>query len=207
MRTIHFPVGVPLRLLKRLVALGLVLVGFGSLLLLTDPKKMQAVFSEPQGPFVLGVVLIALGVSISVVGAAGLILRASWQLSSIEVESSGSKVTGATVTTKRGDLLTIRLGLKALKASTVREARCALVVEEKASSGSTRAQRIYESVAEDATVKGQALQAGKKLSCTFEQRLPVDVEPSSDRRFWAIEVEVRADGAPDFLHRQPLTVA
>ena len=69
------------------------------------------------------------------------------------------------------------------------------------------ARRIYENVAQDATVKGQALQAGKALSCTFEQRLPVDVEPSSDRCFWAVEVEVRAEGAPDFLHRQPLTVA
>jgi len=184
-KTIYFPEGVPLRLLKRLVVLGPVLIACGSLLLLSDSEALQAVFSDPQGLFVLSVVLIAVGASMGVIGAAGVVLRASWKLLSMKIERNGSEVLLDAASVKQGDHLTIRLDLKALRASTVREARCILLVEEKTASGSTHGRRIYESVAEDSTVKGQTLRAQRKLSCTFEQRLPVDVEPSSDRRFRA----------------------
>ena len=207
MKTIYFPEGVPLRLLRRLVVLGPVVIAGGSLLLLSDSEALQPVFSDPQGQLVLGVVLIVVGALMGLVGAAGLILRASWKLLSMTIERGGSEVLAETATVERGQHLTVRLNLKALRELTLREARCTLLVEEKPTVGSTHSRRIYEGVVEDTAVKGRSLRAKKKLSCTFEQRVPVNVEPSSERRFWAIEVEVRAKGAPSFLHRRPLTVA
>jgi hypothetical protein len=206
-KTIYFPEGVPLRLLKRLVVLGPVLIACGSLPLLIDPEALQHIFSDQQGPFVLGAVLITLGVSMSVIGAVGLVLRESWKLLSMKIEHNGSEVLAETGQVTRGDHLAIRLELKALKASTVQEARCRLLVEEKRTSGSKHSRSVYENVVEDRSVKGQTLRAQKKLSCTFEQPIPLDVEPSSNRCFWSIEVEVGAKGAPRFLHRQSLTVA
>jgi hypothetical protein len=206
MKTIYFPEGVPLRLLKRLVILGPALIGLGVFLLSVDSKRFESIIRDPQGQLVLGVVLITLGVLMGVIGTAGSLLRVSWRLLSMTVEHEGSEI-GVETPVKPGTHLAIRLELKALKDLKVSEARCRLLAEEKATPGSSHTRRIYENVVEDSAVKERALRGQKKLSCRFEQRVPVDVEVSSDWCFWSIEVEVAAKGAPRFWHKHPLTVA
>lgn len=206
MKTIYFPEGVPLRLLKRLLVLGPTLFALGVFLLSIDPKRFEDIISDPQGQLVLGVVLITLGVLMGVIGTAGLLLRASWKLHSMTIEHDGSEVSGETPVA-RGAHLAIRLELKALKDLEVREGRCRLLAEAKRTSGSSQTRRIYENSVEDVAVKGKALRAQTKLSCAFELWVPLDVEVSSDRCFWSIEVEVAAKGAPRFWHKQSLTVA
>jgi hypothetical protein len=156
--------------------------------------------------FVLGVVLITIGVLMGIIGVAGLLLRASWKLLSMTIEHEGSEVLRETPVSRGGHLI-IQLELKPLKDIVVLEARCRLLVEEKSSSGSSHSRHIYENVVEDLAVKGRALRGQKKLSCTFEQRVPLDIEVSSNRCFWSVEVEVSAKGAPTFLHEQSLIVA
>ena len=108
---------------------------------------------------------------------------------------------------KPGDTIKTELKLKTLKDVKIRAALCRLIINKKSTSGGRHSKRIYENEVEDLSVRGRAVSQNRVLSCSFEQRLPVGYEASSRLCFWIIEMEVKAEGAPDYLQQKLLTVS
>ena len=225
MITIQFPDAVKPHMLRRLILLGIVLALAGLALSLYKGDILRDFFSDSQGLFLLKTLLLVIGSVFIVIGFAGLLLRACWQVQSIVIlaKKSGRNVRIESrdmdkdpdedrqiplpSTLRPGDTIEIELKLKVLKNVRIRAAQCRILINKKRTSGGRHSKRIYENEMEDQSVRGRAISRNRVLTCSFEQRLPVNYEASSQLCFWILEMEVKAKGAPDYLQQKLLAVS